>query len=68
MTHAHPEAATADQQREVLEAAILAVVHATRAYLPPDGITAQECISLILGATDNPTINPIIAEIENGRT
>lgn len=47
--------------------AILAVVNATRAYLPPDGIDAKECISRILEATDNPTINPIILEAENGR-
>ena len=55
------------EQIAELEAAILAVIHATRAYLPPDGITVQECISLILGATDNSVINPIIKEIENGR-
>jgi hypothetical protein len=44
--------------------ALLAVVEATRAYLPPDGISAQECLNRILSATDNPTINPIIREIE----
>lgn len=47
--------------------ALLAVVEATRAYLPPDGIDAQECLNRIIGATDNPEINPIIREIENGR-
>lgn len=51
----------------VLIDAILAVVAATRAYLPPDGIDAQECLNRILAATDNPTINPIILEAENGR-
>lgn len=49
---------------KLLEDALLAVVEATRAYLPPDGIDAKECLSRILGATDNPTINPIIFEIE----
>jgi hypothetical protein len=44
--------------------ALMAVVNATRAYLPPDGIDAQECLNRILGATDNATINPIIFEIE----
>jgi hypothetical protein len=50
---------------KLLEDALLAVVEATRAYLPPDGIDAKECLSRILGATDNPTINPIIFEIED---
>ena len=49
---------------KLLEDALVAVVEATRAYLPPDGIDAKECLSRILGATDNPTINPIIFEIE----
>lgn len=48
--------------------AILGVVAATRAYLPPDGISEKECISRILQATDNATISPIILEIENGRS
>lgn len=51
-----------------LAAALLAVVDATRDYLPPDGISEQECISRILEATDNPLINPVISEIENGRS
>lgn len=51
---------------EALEGALLAVVHATRAYLPPDGIDAQECINRILAATDNKKITPLIMEIENG--
>jgi hypothetical protein len=45
--------------------AILAVVSATRAYLPPDGIDAKECLSRVIAATDNPNINPIILEAEN---
>ena len=50
-----------------VERALLAVVEATRAYLPPDGIDAQECLNRILAATDNPVIAPIIAEIEARR-
>lgn len=49
-------------------AALIAVVEATRAYLPPDGISAQECINRVLAATDNPAITPIILEAENGRS
>lgn len=56
---AHRTSSTA----ELLEA-LLAVVAATRAYLPPDGIDAQECINRILAATENPRINPIIREME----
>lgn len=47
--------------------ALLTVVDAVRDYLPPDGIDVQECLNRIIGATDNPIINPIIAELENGR-
>lgn len=50
-----------------LREAVLAVVDATRAYLPPGGIDAQECVNRILSATDNPAINPLILEAENGR-
>lgn len=48
----------------VVAEALLAVVNATRAYLPPDGISEQECINRILEATDNPAINSIIAKLE----
>ncbi len=50
---------------ERLREAILLVVAATRAYLPPNGIDAQECLNRILAATDNPIINPIIAQAEH---
>ena len=40
--------------------AVMAVVSATRQYLPPDGISQHECISLVLEATDNPRINQLI--------
>lgn len=50
---------------KLLEDALLAVVDATHAYLPPDRIDAKECLSRILRATDNPKINPIIAELKS---
>lgn len=55
-------------EKAPLVEALLAVVNATRAYLPPDGIDAQECINRIITATDNQTITPLILEIENGRS
>lgn len=55
-------------ETKTLRTALLAVVAATRAYLPPDGIDAQECLNRILAATDNPTINPYILEAEHGRS
>lgn len=51
-------------ERAKVREALLAVVSATRAYLPPDGIDAQECLNRILAATDNPSINPIIEQME----
>ena len=53
-----------ERQIEALREAVLGVVAATRAYLPPDGITEQECINRVLEATDNPKINPLILEAE----
>lgn len=46
------------------EGALLAVVDAVRDYLPPDGIDAPTFINLVIGAVDNPEINPIIRELE----
>ena len=48
----------------VLQDAVIGVVSATRAYLPPDGISPHECINRVLEATDNLVINPIIEAIE----
>lgn len=48
----------------VLREALIAVVEAVRAYLPPDGIGRDECISRVIAATDNPNINPVIASWE----
>jgi hypothetical protein len=43
-----------------LMGAIMKVVDATRAYLPPDGISKEELINLVLEATDNPEMAAII--------
>jgi hypothetical protein len=44
--------------------ALLAVIDATRDYLPPDGISKDECIGRILQATDNAELFHIIRELE----
>ena len=49
---------------EALQAAVMAVVDAVRDYLPPDGISEKDFISRVIGAVDNPTINPVIFAIE----
>ena len=49
---------------EALQSAIMAVVDAVRDYLPPDGISEKDFISRVIGAVDNPTINPVIFAIE----
>jgi hypothetical protein len=54
VTEAEKLAALSDALREVISA--------TCDYLPPDGISAKECISRVLGATDNPVINAAMAQ------
>lgn len=49
-----------ETSHSVVMQALLDVVAATQAYLPPDGIDADECLNRILAATDNPTINSIL--------
>jgi beta-phosphoglucomutase-like phosphatase (HAD superfamily) len=49
------------------EVALLNVVNAVRDYLPPDGISDVEFIHRVVASTDNPTINPVIRKLENGR-
>jgi hypothetical protein len=39
--------------------ALIAVVSATGAYLPPDGISAEECVAPVIATTDNPAISAI---------
>jgi len=46
----------------VIRASLQAVIDATCAYLPPDGISKDEFINRVLGATDNPAINAAMAE------
>jgi hypothetical protein len=41
--------------------ALLAVIDAARAYLPPDGISKDEFINRVLEATDNPRIIAALA-------
>lgn len=54
-------------QVKALREAVRAVVNATSAYLPPDGISASDCISRVLEATDNPEINKVM-ETSNGHS
>lgn len=51
-----------DEMRQALEA----VTDATSSYLPPDGISAHECINRVLAATDNPEINAVMIGERNG--
>lgn len=53
-----------DANLAIAMTALLEVVEACHAYLPPDGIEATECISRVLAAIDNPRINPLIASFE----
>jgi len=54
-------------QRENAELAksLLEVLNAVRDYLPPDGISAGDCLSRVIGAVDNSGINPLIKKLEN---
>lgn len=45
-----------DDPNEVIHAALIEVIAATQAYLPPDGITKDAFILRILDATDNSTV------------
>lgn len=44
----------------ILFKALEAVIEATCLYLPPDGITKDECINRVLQATDNSEINRVM--------
>ena len=41
--------------------ALLEIIEAARAYLPPDGISKDEFIARVLEATDNPRIIAALA-------
>lgn len=57
-----------EAEKAELMKAVGAVTVATIAYLPPDGISKDECISRVLAATDNPEINAIMLGATNGRS
>lgn len=45
-----------EANRDVFANAVKAVIDASQAYLPPDGISKDEFINRVLGATDNAEI------------
>lgn len=49
-------AANLTANRNVFANAVKAVIAASQEYLPPDGISKDEFISRVLGATDNAEI------------
>lgn len=51
--------------RDVFVKAVNAVIAASQDYLPPDGISKDEFISRVLGATDNAEIFNALKEIED---
>lgn len=51
--------------RAVFVSAVKAVIAASQEYLPPDGISKEEFISRVLGATDNAGIVTALQEIED---
>ena len=55
------EAVKPDKHHAVINRAILDVIAATGAYLPPDGIDAQKCINRVLQATDNAEVVAALA-------
>lgn len=44
------------ENRDVFKKAVEAVIAASQEYLPPDGISKDEFINRVLGATDNAEI------------
>jgi hypothetical protein len=55
-----------EKKVEALVEAIEEVIAATGAYLPPDGISPQECLNRILGATDNKKIVDALHSLKGG--
>jgi hypothetical protein len=51
--------------RAVFVKAVKAVIEASQEYLPPDGISKDEFINRVLGATDNAEIVTALKEIED---
>lgn len=54
----------AEKSGDVALRALVAVIDAVRDYLPPDGISMSEAMDRIIGAVDNPEINPVITPAE----
>jgi hypothetical protein len=61
---AYTERLTAN--RDVFANAVKAVIAAAIEYLPPDGISKDEFISRVLGATDNAEIVAALDALPNG--
>lgn len=51
--------------RDVFVRAVKAVIDASQDYLPPDGISKDEFINRVLGATDNAEIFNALKEIDD---
>lgn len=50
---------------DILASAVLEIVKAVRGYVPPSShVRTQDFINRVIAATDNPTINPVIARLE----
>ena len=49
------------EEEEVIFSALMEVVQAMRAYLPPGGITKDELISRVIEAVDNQNVAEAIA-------
>lgn len=58
--------ATPDHVAALVEA-LREVISATCDYLPPDGISEQECLGRVIGATDNPKIIAALAPFTKGQ-
>ena len=50
-----------------LVAAIEKTIEALRAFLPPDGLSAKECVSRILAAVDNPKVNEAVKAAKSAK-
>ena len=48
---------------EVMHAALSEIIRATRAYLPGNGISAEELITRVIKATDTPEIIAVLGDV-----
>lgn len=61
---------TAVNERSALlkvEEALRKIIDASRAYLPPDGISREEFVSRVLGASDNAEIVAALSQLDEVR-